>query len=196
MARIAILLSAFVAASAVSLSAQEISVRAGTQIPVELQTKIKTDSAKPGERVEFKTREAVLIGHDIVVPRDSKITGRIEQVLNRGTGSPNSKVRISIGHLEWKKNEASLNAVIISIEPTPAQQMLGLGRHRFGDPPTFLRHVHIRAYLLRNASTEFYSDRPDFTINKGLYFLLRQVDPENPTRMMGKDHTLDVGPRD
>jgi hypothetical protein len=175
--------------------AQEISVRTGTQIPVELRTKIDTHSVKPGSKIEFHTTEAVLIGHNTVVPENASVLGRVEQV-NDGDGkAPKSMLRISINRLKWKHTEAPLNAVIISIEQTPAQEILQARGRRFRDPPTFLKDVHIRAHMSRNASTEFYSDRGNFIVSKGLYFLLRQVDPDHDPKMAGKDHVLDVGPQ-
>lgn len=195
MPRSGFLLSALLLTSCASLCAQEVSVRPGTQIPVELRTKIDTHSIKPGAKIEFHTTEAILIGHNVVVPENALVIGRVEQVSDSDGESPNSVLRISINRLKWKHGEAALNAAIVSIEQTPAQAILqGRGR-RFRDPPTFLKDVHIRAHLSRNASTEFYSKRLHFIVGKGLYFLLRQVDPDNDPAMAGKDHMLDVGPQ-
>lgn len=195
MSRIGFLISAVLLVYPGSLCAQEMSVRAGTQIPVELRTRIDTHSIQPGAKIEFHTTEAVLIGHNIVVPENATVIGRTEQVSNVGGKVPNSVLRVSINRLKWKHAEAPLNAVIISIEQTPAQAILEARGHRFRDPPTFLKDVHIRAYMSRNASTEFYSNRPGFVVSKGLYFLLRQVDPDHDPMMAGKDHLLEVGPQ-
>ncbi len=180
---------------AAPLSAQETSVRPGTEIPVELRSRIDTHSAKVGTKIEFRTTEAILIGHNVVVPENATVIGRVDHVIDSAAASPNSVLRITINILKWKHGEAQLNAVIFSVERTPAQDMLlGRGRHSFRNPPTFLNDIHIRAHLSRNANTEFYSDRPSFTVNKGLYFLLRQVDPDHEPAMAGSDHILDVGP--
>lgn len=194
MPRIGFLVSALLLIFCASPRAQEITVRAGTQIPVELRTKIDTHSVKPGAKIEFHTTEAVLIGHNTVVPESATVLGRVEQVGDGDDTSEKSVLRISINRLKWKHAEAPLNAVIISIERTPAQEILQ-SRRCFRDPPTFLNHVHIRAHLSRNASTEFYSSRPSFIVSKGLNFLLRQVDPDHDPAMAGKDHMLDVGPQ-
>jgi hypothetical protein len=191
------LLPALLVISAAVISAQETSVRSDTEIPVELRTKIDTQSAKVGAKIEFHTTEAVLIGHNIVVPENATIIGRVEQAIDAVANSSKSVLRISITHLKWKNGEASLNAVIISVERTPAQEILmARGHHSFRDPPTFLKDIHIRAHLSRSAITEFYSDHPSFTVNKGLFFLLRQVDPDHDSTMTGSDNILDVGPED
>src|SRR5512146_1505737 len=128
------------------LSAQEISVHPGTEIPVELRTKIDSHSTRAGAKVEFHTTEAVLIGHNIVVPQNATIIGHVAQVLDGESTSPNSRLRITINTLKWKRGEAPLNAVIISVEQTPAQSMLLARGHRFRDPPSFLKGIHIRAH--------------------------------------------------
>ena len=196
MLRIGFLLSALLLVFPASVRAQEISVRPGTQIPVELRTRVDTHSIKPGARIEFHTTEAVLIGHNIVVPGNATVTGRVEQVRNGDAKSPNSILRISINRMKWKHAEAALNAVIISIEQTPAQEILQTRGRGFRDPPTFLKDVHIRSHMSRNSSTEFYSDRASFILSKGLNFLIRQVDPDHDPTMAGQDHILDVGPQD
>ncbi len=179
-----------------SLVAQQASVRTDTQIPVELGTTIKTQSAKVGDRIKFRTTEAVLIGNNIVVPQDATITGRIEKVLSDAEDSPHSVVRISIDHLQWKNGQAPLNAVVFGIEPTAAEEILRMPRRRsLRELPNFLKDIRIRAHLGRSADTEFYSNQSNFTLQSGLYFLLRQIDPDHDPAMMGKDHTINVGPQ-
>ncbi len=197
MLRIRTLLPLLLVVLVASCWAQQVSVRPGTEIPVELRTKIDTQSVNAGTRINFQTIEAVLIGHNIVVPANATVVGSVEHVANGDAASPKSLLRISIHTLKWKHGEAPLNAVIISIERTPAQDMMmARGRHPFRSPPTFLKEIHVRAHLSRSASTEFYSDRPSFTVNKGLYFLLREVDPDHEPAMAGQDHILDVGPEE
>lgn len=178
------------------LSAQEISVHTDTEIPVELHTKLDSHSARAGAKIEFHSTEAVLIGHNIVVPQNATILGHVVKVLDGESTSPNSLVRITINSLKWKHGEAPLNAVIISVEQTPAQSMLLARGHRFRDSPSFLKDVHIRAHLAREASTEFYSKRQSFIVGKGLCFVLRQVDPDHEPKMAGSDNILDIGPED
>ncbi len=196
MVRVPILLAALLVIFRAFSLAQQTSVHPGTEIPVELRTKIDTQSVQVGAKIEFRTTEAVLIGHNIVVPENATVIGRVENVVDSDHTSPSSFLRISINTLKWKHGEAPLNAVIISIERTPAQDMMMARSRHFRAPPTFLKDIHIRAHLSRQAITEFYSDRPNFTVNKGLFFLLRQVDPDHEPAMAGGDHILDIGPED
>jgi hypothetical protein len=164
---------------------------------VELRTTIKSDRAKVGDNVEFQTREAVLIGNNIVVPERAKILGRIERVRSDDPAAPRSLVGISIHTLTWKNGEAPLNAVVFSVEATPAEDMVvRRRRHPFFRPPNFLQGIKIRAHLKRDARTDFYSDEDNFTLHSGLLFLLRQIDPEHLPGMAGKDSIFDVGPKE
>lgn len=179
---------------ATSVVAQDPTVRRDTQFPVELRTTIKSDKAKVGDKVEFQTREAVLIGNNIVVPERAKILGRIEQIRSGATESPRSLVDISIHTLKWKNGEAALNAVVFSVEATPAENMvMRRRRHPFFKPPNFLQGIRIRAHLKRDARTDFFSESANFTLHSGLLFLLRQIDPEHVPGMMGHENILDIG---
>ena len=191
-------IAAILFCSAIVCFAQEITVRRDTQFPVELHTTVKSDDAKPGTKLEFRTTEAVLIGNNIVVPSNSKVLGTIELVRSDATTGPRHLLRIQIDTLKWKKSQASLNAVIASVEPTAAQKMLTARRHRFPWPPAlpqpFLKGVHIRAHYLRDAYTDFFSDDNRISLRSGMVFVLRHVDPDHIPAMAGDRSSLDVNP--
>jgi hypothetical protein len=193
MIRPATLLSFAVLACAL-LSAQEAVVRRDTQFPVELSTTVKTRSAKIGDKVKFRLNEAVLIGKNIVVPEGATIIGTIESVRNSATDQPRSLVGIRLATLEWKKGRAKLNAVVLSVEPTPAQNMIMTRRRRPPlRPPSFLQGIHIKAHVRRNAYTEFFSDKNEFTLRSGSTFVLRQIDPNRDPAVMGPE-SIDINP--
>jgi hypothetical protein len=177
--------------------AQQPIVRRDTQFPVELRTSLKTSSAKAGNSIEFHTTEAVLIGNNIVVPGNAKIFGHIEQVISDAPDSPRSSVRLRIDILKWKNNEAKLNAVVSSVEPSPVQDMVTRRRrNRIIEAPNFLKNIRIRAHLRRQAYTDFFSDEKNFNLRSGITLMLRQIDPDHDPAMMGTEPILDVGPQD
>lgn len=179
-----------------ALSAQEAVVRRDTQFPVELNDTIKTKSAKVGDRVRFRLNEAVLIGNNVVVPEGAKIFGTIVAVQHDASDEPRSAVRIRINNLEWKKGTARLNAVVQSVEPTPAQLMIiPRRRHAPLRPPSFMQDIKIKAHVRRNAYTDFYSKDKNFVLHSGVVFLLRHIDPDHDPAMMGADPIIDVPPR-
>jgi hypothetical protein len=180
----------------VTLLAQEAVVRRDTQFPVELSDTIKSRSAKVGDKVKFRLNGAVLIGNNIVVPDGSKLTGTIEAVQNDSTGEPHSLLSIRVGWLEWKKGSARLNAVVLSVEPTPAENMVITRRRRWPPllPPSFLEGIRIKSHVRRDAYTDFLSDKKDFVLRSGTTFVLRHIDPTRDPAMMGNDSIIDIEP--
>ncbi len=179
-----------------TLAAQQVTVRRDTQFPVELRTSVKTDSAKVGNTVEFRTTEAVLIGNNIVVPRDARIVGHIEQVRSGAAGSPRSLFRLRIDTLKWKNSDAALNGIVSAVEPAPAEEIVMHRRRRpFFEPPDFLKGIHIRAHVRRYAFTEFFSDQKNFVLRSGIMLVLRQIDPDHEPAMAGQEPIVDVGPQ-
>jgi hypothetical protein len=195
MVRFFAVLLALAALAAPLLVAQETIVRRDTLFPVELRTTVKTDSVKIGSTVEFRTNEAVLIGNNIVVPDDAKILGTVEVIRRDSVDSPRSLVRIRLGTLYWKNGSAKLNAVVASVEASPAEQML-MTRHRRNpvQPPSFLRGIRILAHMRKDAYTDFQSEEKDFVLRSGITFLLRQLDPDRDPEMMSNEPLLDVSP--
>ena len=186
----------FTVLACTALSAQEAVVRRDTQFPVELNDTIKTKSAKVGDRVRFRLNEAVLIGNNVVVPEGAKITGSIVAVQHDGAEEPRSAMRIRIDSLEWKKGAAKLNAVVQSVEPTPAQMMIiPHRRHAPLRTPSFMVDIQIRAHVRRDAYTDFYSKDKNFVLHSGVVFMLRHIDPQHDPAMMGADPIIDVTPR-
>jgi len=179
-----------------TLSAQEAVVRRDTQFPVELRDTIKSRSAKVGDKVKFRLNEAVLIGNNIVVPDGSKLTGTIETVQNDSADEPHSLVSIRVGLLEWKNGKARLNAVVQSVEPTPAESMVMTHRRRWPPllPPSFLQGIRIKSHVRRDAYTDFFSDKKDFVLRSGTTFVLRHIDPTRDPNMMAPDSTIDIEP--
>ena len=190
----AILLITILACTVVS--GQQATVRRDTQLPVELSHSVKTKSAKVGDRVKFRLNEPVLIGNNIVVPEGAKIFGTIEEVQNDAPGEIRSWFRLRILSLEWKKGNAPLNAVVQSVEPSPAQDLMMIRRrHRPLQVPSFMLNIRIRAHVRRDAYTEFYSKEKDFVLRSGVVFMLRQIDPTREPAMMGNERTNEIHPR-
>lgn len=178
-----------------ALSAQEAVVRRDTQFPVELRDTIKSKSAKVGDKIKFRLNEAVLIGNNVVVPEGAKISGTIDAVQNEGAEEPRSAIRIRIHSLEWKKGTAQLNAVVMSVEPTPAQLMII--PHRRHPPlrsPSFTQNIHIKAHVRRDAYTDFFSNDKNLVLHSGVVFMLRHIDPDHEPAMFGADPIFDISP--
>ncbi len=148
-------------------------VRRDTQFPVELHGSIKSSSAKVGDKVEFRTDEAILIGNNVVVPENAVILGTVVEVKHHAPDEPHSLLRIKIHTLRWKNGEAPLNAMVASVR---RGHMLAVDT-AFRHTPTFMDGIRIVSHKKRDAYTEFLSDRKEITLRSGVGFVLRQIDP-------------------
>lgn len=83
----------------------------GTSIPVELTTTVRADSARRGDPVAFKSLEAVLLPNGLVMPANSKLTGRVVGAAPL-QGSKPSWLVLLVERAEWKQQSVPLHAFI------------------------------------------------------------------------------------
>jgi hypothetical protein len=173
--------------------AQQPTVNRDTQIPVQLLTAIVTTKVSPGEELEFQTTAGVLIGNGIVVPRGARVLGHVEQVRS-GSAAKNAALRISIDRLDWHRWSAPLNAVVVSVEPSDAEDN-PIWRHLHRavvGRRTMLEHIAVRSHLSRQAFVDFESDRGDFTVRQGVRLVLWQIDAERDPVKYARNPILEV----
>ena len=75
---------------------------AGTIIPAELSKSLDAKKAKAGDKVEAKTPVDLLSQGKIVIPRNTKITGRVTNVKAHSKESPDSMVGIVFDRISMK----------------------------------------------------------------------------------------------
>jgi hypothetical protein len=178
--------------SAFSVAEQPM-VRRDTQFPVQLRSETATATAKPGAALEFLTTESVLIGNGVVVPRGAQIFGRVEEVRS-GSLAAGGRLRVSIDTLQWNRWSAPLNAVVVGVEPSDADDN-PVWRHlhrAVRGRRTMLEHIGVRSHVGRKAFVDFESDRGNFTLRRGVRLVLWQVDPERDPVMFAKNPVLEV----
>ena len=83
----------------------------GTSIPVELTTTVRAETARRGDFVAFKSLEAVLLPNGVVMPANSKLTGRIVGAAPL-QGSKPSWLVLLVERAEWKQQFVPLHAFI------------------------------------------------------------------------------------
>jgi hypothetical protein len=90
-------------------------------IPAELTKTVRADKAQRGDLVEFTTLEAVLLGHQLVMPPKSKLFGRVVGAAPRQGDKPSWLVLL-VERAEWKQHSVPLHAFIssqITLAPAP-----------------------------------------------------------------------------
>ncbi len=80
-------------------------------IPVQLLKTVRADRAHPGDQVEFRTLEAVLVGKDLVMPADSALYGRVVSA-NPKQNDKNSWLVVVVERAKWKEHTLPLHAFV------------------------------------------------------------------------------------
>jgi hypothetical protein len=141
----------------------------------------------------FRTTEGVLIGNNIVLPRSTEVVGTITEVQHGRPEALECLLVIRFGAVRWAEGEASLNAVVSSVEVTSQSEKSFFRHiHNLFSRPTMLEHINVYAHVERNAFTEFRSADPEFVLRPGIRLVLRQIDPDREPEMMVKNPVLDV----
>lgn len=175
------------------VSASELpTVRANTEIPVELKTKVRADTATIGETVVLMTTEGVLIGRNVVIPRGAEVLGTVDSV-QRDRDGIRSTLVVRFRQVRWEQNTVDLNAVVSSVESVNQKESLIFRHiHNLFSQKTLLEGVEVRSHVQRDAFTEFASSVPAFQLRPGTRLVLRQIDPSKEPEMMVKNLVLDV----
>ncbi|HUM06719.1 MAG TPA: hypothetical protein VLT90_14730 [Terriglobales bacterium] len=77
-------------------------VPAGTTIVAELSKSLDAKKAKPGDKVEARTSMDLLSQGKVIIPRNTKITGRVTEVKAHSKDSPDSRLGITFDRIAMK----------------------------------------------------------------------------------------------
>jgi len=92
----------------------------------ELQGKLDSQSAKAGDKVVVKTNEPVKTADGTVIPKGSKLVGRVAKVQSHSQGSQNSAVGIEFDHAELKGGQSvQIASVIKTLAPAAGNSAPG-----------------------------------------------------------------------
>jgi hypothetical protein len=91
----------------------------GTAIPAELSKSVDAKKVKAGDKIEARVTMDLLSHGQIVVPRDSRVTGHVTEAKPRSKESPESTVGISFDRIFLKNGqELSLRTTVQAIGPS------------------------------------------------------------------------------
>ncbi|HEX8801550.1 MAG TPA: hypothetical protein VF772_23200 [Terriglobales bacterium] len=102
----------------------------GVSIPAELTFTIRAERVHRGDPVEFRTLEPVLISKGLVMPANTKLTGRVVGAAPLENGKPSWLVLL-VEHGEWKNQSVPLHAFIaapITVSRSPAESRAAADR--------------------------------------------------------------------
>jgi hypothetical protein len=94
----------------------------GTAIPAELSKSVDAKKVKAGDKIEAKVTMDLLSHGQIVVPRDSRVTGHVTEAKPRSKDSPESTLGIVFDRISLKNGrEVSLRTTVQAVGPSLKQ---------------------------------------------------------------------------
>lgn len=94
----------------------------GIAIPAELSKSVDAKKVRAGDKIEARVTMDMLSHGQIVVPRDSRVTGHVTEAKPRSKESPESTVGIAFDHISLKNGrELSLRTTVQAIGPSLKQ---------------------------------------------------------------------------
>lgn len=132
------LLTAIVALGAGSLAqdqAAPITLAPGTLLSIELSKTLDARKSKPNDRVEAKTATDLLVRGQIVLPRETKIVGRVTESKARGKDSPNSLVGIAFDRIVLKDRREVPVQLAVQAVARPLQVWSPFNRNGASEDP-------------------------------------------------------------
>jgi len=104
-------------------------------VKAELVGKLDSKSAKPGDSVVVKTREAVTIADGTQIPKGSKVIGHVTAVQAHSKTSQNSEVAVQFDRAELKSGQTlPIHSMIESVAPPMGEGQTG-SADPFGPAP-------------------------------------------------------------
>ncbi len=105
------LLALAIGAAAQQNSIQNLNTAAQTSIPVQLKKTVRSDKARIGDAVRLEALEPVLLGDNVVLPRDAKLYGHVVDV-SPWEQAGYSRLSIVVERAVWGKQEVRMRAFI------------------------------------------------------------------------------------
>lgn len=104
---------------------------AGTSLEAQLQSMVDVKKSRVGDQVILKTTKAIKQNGETVVPKGSRLIGRVTEVKQKTKDNALSKIGIVFDRLQGKELDMPINASIVSI--TAAQVSAAAGDLFAGD---------------------------------------------------------------
>lgn len=100
-------------------------LKSGTNLEAQLESVLDVKRSKPGDTVILKTTKAVKQNGEIIVPKGTRLIGRVTEVQQKTKQSAMSRLGVVFERLEGKNLNAPVSATIVSITRATANASLG-----------------------------------------------------------------------
>jgi hypothetical protein len=114
---------------------EEVAIPAGTRIAVVLETPLSTKFSREGQTVIYRTTRSVALAHDLELPPNVEIRGRVTEVIRPGMFGKAGGVRVRLERILLPGGtSAALRAQLRAPEPSARGRISGDGQLRRSRP--------------------------------------------------------------
>lgn len=100
-------------------------ILAGTNLQAELQSMIDVRKSNVGDQVVLKTTQAIKQNGEVIVPKGTKLIGRITEVKRKTKDDTNSKVGMVFDRLQGKDLDIPVNVSLVTVTAARATAAAG-----------------------------------------------------------------------
>ncbi len=87
----------------------------------ELESKLDSKSARPGDPVVLKTSQKIKTADGLEIPKGSRLVGHVTEVQARAKGQSESRMGLAFDRVEMKDGQSlAVHSMIESVEPNPS----------------------------------------------------------------------------
>jgi len=104
-------------------AAQSSPIPAGTRVEAKLESDVKTESSRPGDPVIAVLTEPIRVSKQVVVPRGSRLNGRVETVESASLTSE-GRVRLAFREIQFPDGRRATTWITESYAAKPHNQTL------------------------------------------------------------------------
>ena len=90
-------------------------IEAGTSLEAQLQSVVDVKKSKVGDQVILKTTKAIKQNGETIVPKGSKLIGRVTEVKRKTKDNATSRIGMVFDRLQGKDLDIPINASIVSV---------------------------------------------------------------------------------
>lgn len=90
-------------------------IAAGTNLEAQLESMVDVKKSKVGDQVVLKTTKAIKQNGETIVPKGSKLIGRITEVKQKTKDNATSRIGMVFDRLQGKELDMPINASIVSV---------------------------------------------------------------------------------
>ena len=115
-----------------SKQGQQLDLQSGTQLAAQLENTLDVRHAKAGDRVVLKTTQAIKQNGEVVVPKSSRLIGRVTDVQQRTKDDNQSVIGVAFDTLQRGSEQFPITATIVSITQARSQAQATSGDDMLG----------------------------------------------------------------